>query len=169
MLFFGLATIYFVRRRRPVLPRGPRNLRRHDDRRAPGGRTGGSAASRSSCWCAAIAEVPRSLTALRSRLRPERAPARPRADRHRGDRGAAPRERARDRVRRVRARAALAPVSRNSARRALEERRLTLADADAERREAVAPAAAAELVEERDDEARAAHPERVADARSRRR
>src|SRR5581483_796040 len=48
-------------------------------------------------------------------------------------------------------------------RRPLEQRRLPLADADAERREPVAAAAAPELVDERDDEARAAHPERVPD------
>src|SRR5204862_355370 len=48
-------------------------------------------------------------------------------------------------------------------RLALEERSLPLADADAERREAVAPVAAAQLVEERDDEARAAHAEWMAD------
>ena len=52
---------------------------------------------------------------------------------------------------------------RISARRALEERRLALADADAQRREAVAAAAAAQLVRERDDEPGAAHAERMAE------
>ena len=47
--------------------------------------------------------------------------------------------------------------------RPLEQRRLALPDADAERREPVAAAAAAKLVEQRDDEPRAAHPERMAD------
>src|SRR3954447_14435408 len=50
-----------------------------------------------------------------------------------------------------------------SERSAREERGLTLADPDAERRQPVAAAAPAQLVEQRDDEARAAHPERVAD------
>ena len=45
----------------------------------------------------------------------------------------------------------------------LEESRLALADADAEGRQAVTAAAAAELVQERHDEPRAAHPERVAE------
>src|SRR5581483_9181965 len=47
--------------------------------------------------------------------------------------------------------------------RALEERRLTLADADAERRDAVPAAAPAQLVQQGDDETRPAHAERVPD------
>ena len=43
----------------------------------------------------------------------------------------------------------------------LEQRRLALPDADAQGREAVATAAAAQLVQQRDHEPRAAHPERV--------
>ena len=46
---------------------------------------------------------------------------------------------------------------------ALEERRDALADADAQRREPVATVAAAQLVQQRDDEPRAAHPERMAE------
>ena len=45
----------------------------------------------------------------------------------------------------------------------LEQRGLALADADAQRREPVAAAAAAQLVRERDDEPGAAHAERVAE------
>src|SRR5205085_2500991 len=48
-------------------------------------------------------------------------------------------------------------------RLALEERRLALTHADAEGGEPVVPAAAAQLVQERDDEPRAAHPERMAE------
>ena len=44
---------------------------------------------------------------------------------------------------------------------ALEQRSDALADTDAERREAVAAVAPTQLVEQRDDEARAAHPERM--------
>jgi hypothetical protein len=47
---------------------------------------------------------------------------------------------------------------------ALEERCLALTDADAHRREAIAAAAAAKLVQEGHDETRAAHPERVAES-----
>src|SRR5581483_6892490 len=47
---------------------------------------------------------------------------------------------------------------------AREERRLSLADPDAECGEAVASAASAQLVQERDDEPRAAHPERVTES-----
>src|SRR4029079_15203725 len=47
--------------------------------------------------------------------------------------------------------------------RPLEQRGHALADADAQRREAVAAVAAAELVQERHDEARAAHSERMAE------
>src|SRR6476661_7701226 len=43
----------------------------------------------------------------------------------------------------------------------LEQGGLPLADADAHRRHAVAAAAPAQLVQEGDDEARAAHPQRV--------
>jgi len=50
-----------------------------------------------------------------------------------------------------------------SGRAAFEERRLALPDADAQRGEAVAPTAPAELVQERHDEARARHSERVAE------
>src|SRR6266545_2724136 len=46
---------------------------------------------------------------------------------------------------------------------AFEERSLALADADTERCDPIAAAAAAQLVQQRDDEAGAAHPERMAD------
>src|SRR5205085_5716619 len=46
---------------------------------------------------------------------------------------------------------------------ALEQRGLSLADADAHRRDAVAPTATAELVQQSDDEPRAAHAERMPD------
>ena len=46
---------------------------------------------------------------------------------------------------------------------ALEEGRLALAHADAQRRQAVAPAAPAQLVQERDHEARPAHAQRMPD------
>src|SRR5512132_2775514 len=49
----------------------------------------------------------------------------------------------------------------SSRRRTFEERRLALTHAHAHRRQPVAPAAAAELVEQRHDEARPSHPERV--------
>ena len=58
------------------------------------------------------------------------------------------------------------PTARARLRRdglALEQRCDALAHADAERREAVATVPAAQLVQERDDEARAAHPQRVAE------
>src|SRR5439155_21435393 len=50
-----------------------------------------------------------------------------------------------------------------SPRLSLEESSLPLADADAECREAVPAAAAPKLVQQRHDEARAGHPERVAE------
>src|SRR5436189_6254658 len=55
--------------------------------------------------------------------------------------------------------AGLAPIS--SSRRTFEERRLPLADANTHRRQPVAPATAAQLVQQRPDEACAHHPERV--------
>src|SRR4029077_16523530 len=55
------------------------------------------------------------------------------------------------------------PSASNSLLQALEQRRLPLADTDAERRQAVAAAAAAQLVEQRDDQSPAPHPERVPD------
>src|SRR5205807_1012408 len=45
----------------------------------------------------------------------------------------------------------------------LEQRRLSLPDPDAERRKPVAPAATPQLVQQRDDEARPAHPEWMAE------
>ena len=45
----------------------------------------------------------------------------------------------------------------------IEQCGLALSDPDAERRQAVAAPAPAELVQERDDESRTAHPERVPD------
>src|SRR5207247_9102099 len=55
--------------------------------------------------------------------------------------------------------AGLAPIS--SRRRTFEERRLPLADANTHRRQPVAPATAAQLVQQRHDEACARPPERV--------
>src|SRR2546429_8139594 len=49
----------------------------------------------------------------------------------------------------------------SSRRRTFEEPRLPLADANTHRREPVAPATAAQLVQQRHDEACARHPERV--------
>ena len=56
-----------------------------------------------------------------------------------------------------------------SALTARREYGLPFADADAERRQAVAAFAAPQLVQEGDHEARAAHPERMADRDRRRR
>src|SRR5689334_7449889 len=66
---------------------------------------------------------------------------------------------------RVRATASTRRCGRSACRssRGLEECRLALADADAEGSDPVAAAAPTQLVDERDDEAGAAHPERVAD------
>src|SRR5262245_55309172 len=54
-------------------------------------------------------------------------------------------------------------LTARSTRLAFEQRGDALADADAERREPVAPVPAAKLVQERYHEARAAHPERMAE------
>src|SRR5438874_4537898 len=50
--------------------------------------------------------------------------------------------------------------------RSLEKSRLALADADTKRREAVTPSAPTQLVQQRHDEPRAAHPERMAEGDS---
>src|SRR6185295_18342913 len=55
------------------------------------------------------------------------------------------------------------PGCGSSSSRPLEEGGLALAHADAHRGDAVAPLPAAKLVEQRDDEPGATHPERVAD------